>query len=154
MKTCKTTFFIILVLVLSQSVLSQQLVSVSATQLQPGKQAGYTFVIETEQDLSANAVVRIDFPSEFLLDNVKMAASSSFTGGLDVVVDNNTVELQRKGLGEVAPAGQLDFYVAAVNNPNDMEQDYQFNVTILDNDQELANGTFQTRIQQQENSNQ
>ena len=94
-----------------KSVLSQQLVSVHATQLEPRKEAGYKFVIETADPVTKNASFDIVFPGEFLLNNLIMGSSTTMNGGLIVTVNNDTVRVSRSGLGAELPSGQIDISV-------------------------------------------
>ena len=144
MKYYRTVMSIIFSLILSQSVLSQQLVSVSATQLQPRSQAGYVFVIQTTQPLSPNSGFVIVFPQAFMLQNVKMGATKAFRGGVTVEVRGDTAIVRRTGLGDTAPAGDIDIFLASVINPPDMEQEFDFKITRLDG--ELPGTVVDTRI--------
>ena len=136
----KLLFLTIFVLILSKSVLSQQLVSVSATKLDPGTQAGYTFVVETNQSIAPNAEFIIAFPSSFLLPNVKMTASKQMNGGLSVSsVNDSTVLVKRSGLGETIAAGQsVDIFLASVINPDVMNSEFIFEIVHQENNQELS----------------
>ena len=147
MKRFKIFAIVVFGLLMSKSVLSQQLVSVSATQVSPRQEAGYRFVIETDQYLPADAVLTIKFPDAFLLNNCIMAVSQTLNGGLTVnVIDSNIVRVGRTGLGDLAPSGQVDIYLASIINPMDMDQDYNFEITILENSQELTSQVSAARV--------
>ncbi len=121
-----------------KSVLSQQLVSVHATQLEPRKEAGYKFVIETSAPVTKNASFDIIFPKVFLLNNLIMSGSTTMNGGLIVNVKNDTVRVSRSGLGDEVSAGQIDIFVASVINAADMGPDYDFEVLQYDNGRRVS----------------
>jgi len=138
MKLNKILPVVLLSLFLVKSVLSQQLVSVSATQLQPGHQAGYKFVINTDQAISPTASFVIIFPKEFLLDRAILCGSHGFNGGLTMQVNQDTVRIQRSGLGTEQPAGEIDLFVGSVVNPEDMEKEYEFQVYHNENNRPVS----------------
>lgn len=121
-----------------KSVLSQQLVSVHATQLEPRKEAGYKFVINTDRPVTEEATFDIVFPKEFLLNNLIMSSSTTMNGGLIVKVKKDTVQVSRTGLGSVLPAGQIDISLASVINAEDMQPKFNFEIIQYDNNRQVS----------------
>jgi len=131
-----------------KSVLSQQLVSVHATQLEPRKEAGYKFVIETADPVTKNASFDIIFPKVFLLNNLIMSSSTTMNGGLIVNVTNDTVRVSRTGLGDELPAGRIDIYVASVINAEDMAPEFDFEILRYDNDRQVSQINSAQKVEQ------
>ncbi|MBN2411604.1 hypothetical protein JXQ31_07910 [candidate division KSB1 bacterium] len=121
-----------------KSVLSQQLVSVHATQLEPRKEAGYKFVIETSVPVTENTSFDIIFPQVFLLNNLILCSSTTMDGGLIVNVKNDTVRVSRFGPGTTLSAGQIDISVSSVINAADMQPDYDFEILQYDDDRQVS----------------
>ncbi|HPG39152.1 MAG TPA: hypothetical protein PLP19_03615 [bacterium] len=138
MKLNKILPVVLLSLFLVKSVLSQQLVSVSATQLQPGHQAGYKFVINTSQVVSPTASFAIIFPQQFFLERASLCGSKTLNGGLTMQVNQDTVRIQRSGLGTEQPAGEIDLFVGSIVNPDDMEADYEFQIYHYENNRQVS----------------
>lgn len=138
MKLNKILPVLLLSLFLVKSVLSQQLVSVSATQLQPGHQGGYKFVINTAQPVSPAASFTIIFPKEFYPDRAILCGSKALNGGMTMEVNQDTVRIIRSGLGTEQPAGEIDLFVGSVVNPDDMEKEYEFQIIHYENNRQVS----------------
>ena len=129
------------------SVLGQDALSVSATQLTPEKQAAYIFVFSCPPALSPNASLEIFFPEAMDLEKLILADSRLMVGGFRVSVEQNRALVTRSGLGNTVPENsRIDLILAAVKNASDMEREYTFRVLVRDRDQVLLDLSDSVRV--------
>ena len=126
---------------------AQERFSVAATNVSSQKAAAYNFVLNLDQALSNTAEIQIDFPETFKTSLVLMADSRVVNGGFSVNVEDQTVIVQRTGLGDAIASGEeFDLKLATVINPADMQGERDFTIRFLENNNIVLESTFKSDI--------
>ena len=113
--------------------------TVKATTVEPRKTAAYEFSFRAAEDILPGARFEIVLPPKCITAYLKMATSVSMLGGLAARAANDTVYVQRSGLGNAVSAGDsVAIRIAAIVNPAEMNYDYTF---ILDHISSSASRT-------------
>jgi hypothetical protein len=113
--------------------------TVKATTVEPRKTAAYEFSFRAAEDILPDARFEIVLPAQCMTAYLKMATSVSMLGGLAATATNDTVYVQRSGLGNRLSAGDsVIIRIAAIVNPAEMNLDYTF---ILDHISSSASRT-------------
>ncbi|MDZ7724520.1 MAG: hypothetical protein U5R06_17395 [candidate division KSB1 bacterium] len=109
-----------------------ELQSVFATQIRPVRPAAYIFNIQFDAPVTATSQIEIRFAEQFtLLQNI-IVSSDDLAGGLQAVVEKQKLIITRvKPAGSVEAGEALEIRTASVVNPVDMEQPYEFQISLL-----------------------
>ena len=109
-----------------------ELQSVSATQIRPVRPSAYIFNIQFDAPVTATSQIEIRFAEQFtLLQNI-IVSSDDLPGGLQAVVEKQKLIITRVKPNETVEAGEaLEIRTASVVNPVDMEQPYEFQISLL-----------------------
>lgn len=109
-----------------------ELLSVSATQIQPVKPAAYIFNFQFDSPVTATSQIEIGFSEKFtLLQNI-IASSKDLSGGLEARVEKQKLVLKRVKSSETVPAGEtLEIRTASIVNPEDMDKPHEFNILLI-----------------------
>lgn len=110
-----------------------ELRSLAATETQPVKPSAYIFRIVFDSPVQASSQIEITFPEQFtLLQNI-IASSGDITGGLSATIRKQKLVLTRLKKGEPYPGGNvLEIRSASIVNPPEMQREYEFNISLID----------------------
>ena len=86
----------------------------------PGAFSLYKFEFALPDSLPRSGAVSLSFPASMDVSGVKVAASSTIKGGLQVYVQNKDVLVTRRGEGDALRAGtKVDLFLSVIKNPPD-----------------------------------
>ncbi len=93
----------------------------------------YRLAFTTDDSLRENAVFSFVFPEEFDVTQTHIAGSATINGGFGLSTRQDTVVIERSGLGSaVPPETQVVLYLALVANPEDIARNYEVTMIIYD----------------------
>lgn len=81
----------------------------------PERPSLYKIEFTLADTLHADAVMILTFPSDFNLSELEIIGSTTINGGLSMTVDEQTVHVERKVLGDpVVPGKKVDFKIGLI----------------------------------------
>jgi hypothetical protein len=93
----------------------------------------YRLAFTTDDTLRENAVFSFVFPEEFDVTQTYIAGSATINGGFGLSVRQDTVIIERSGLGNaVPPDTPVVLYLALVKNPEDITRNYTVTIILYD----------------------
>ncbi len=111
----------------------------------------YHVELKLENDIPANATILCRFPESFDLKNVIIAGSTTINGGFELKVKDNTVIMQRSGLGHVIKANTpVDLKFAEVIAPDVESVTYTIQVEVTVNSTSIARQDVNVVVKRQE----
>lgn len=108
-------------------------VQVVARHPESGKSSVYQINFVISKPIPPKAIIRVTFPGEFDLSDLRIAGSTTINGGFDLEVNNQVLTMKRSGLGLEIPANEkVDVKFAIIKNPKEPSDGYKLVIEILD----------------------
>jgi len=143
------TVLLLLASINSSALFAQTDVKVRATTLEPAHQAAYIFKVVFDSDVSLSSHIEIVFPPAFNLNSTVLAASDKLDGTLTVKKIKSSLLIKRVNAQTPIRAGEpVDFRIASILNPNEMNRDWSFKVIVRENDREIEQKELTTKVEQ------
>ncbi len=142
-KTCAV------IVLLTLSLQAQNMVNVSATNREASKPAAYIFEVVFDSEVRPDSRIDITFPKAFNTQLVMMAVSEKLDGNLMASVKDNVISLSRQNASTTIAAGDtIDLKVASVINPGQMEQEWDFDVALVNDNTTIRKQNARSRVEQ------